>query len=168
MGEGRQAVSTAMPAEAGDLMDSRTGELVVDRAEVAARLAVAVGRINRRIRPWGHGLSLGLLSALSSVVRDGPVRPSDLARSEAVAAPTLTRLIAELEHRGFLTRRPDPADGRSYLVEATSAGAEAVLQARADRADHVAALLAVLSDDELVSVAAALPALEATATAGLL
>jgi DNA-binding MarR family transcriptional regulator len=135
----------------------------VARADVAARLAVAVGRINRRIRTAGHGLSLGLLSALSSVVRSGPVRPGDLARTEAVAAPTLTRLIAELERRGFLTRRPDPADGRSCLVEATGAGAEAVLQALAERADHVAALLADLSDDQLAYVAAALPALEATA-----
>ena len=135
----------------------------VARADVAARLAVAVGRINRRIRPAGHGLSLGLLSALSNVVRNGPVRPGDLARTEAVAAPTLTRLIAELERRGFLTRRPDPADGRSYLVEATGAGAEAVLQALAERAEHVAALLADLSDDQLAYVAAALPALEATA-----
>jgi DNA-binding MarR family transcriptional regulator len=142
-------------------------QAAVDRADVAARLAVAVGRINRRIRPADHGLSLGLLSALSSVVRSGPVRPGDLARTEAVAAPTLTRLIAELERRGFLTRRPDPADGRSYLVEATGAGADAVLQALAERADHVAALLADLSDDQLAYVAAALPALEATATAGL-
>ena len=142
-------------------------QAAVDRADVAARLAVAVGRINRRIRPAGHGLSLGLLSALSSVVRSGPVRPGDLARTEAVAAPTLTRLIAELERRGFLTRRPDPADGRSCLVEATGAGADAVLQALAERADHVAALLADLSDDQLAYVAAALPALEATATAEL-
>jgi len=114
-----------------------------------------------------HGLSLGLLSALSSVVRSGPVRPSDLARTEAVAAPTLTRLIAELERRGFLTRRQDPADGRSYLVEATDAGADAVLQALAERADHVAALLADLTDDQVAYIAIALPALEATTTPGL-
>ena len=142
-------------------------EAAVDRADVAARLAVAVGRINRRIRPAGHGLSLGLLSALSDVVRNGPVRPGDLARTETVAAPTLTRLIAELERRGFVTRRPDPADGRSCLVEATGAGAQAVLEALAERAEHVAALLADLSDDEVACVAAALPALEATTTAGL-
>ena len=140
---------------------------VVDRTNVAARLAVAVGRINRRIRPAGNELSLGLLSALASVVRSGPVRPGDLARTEAVAAPTLTRLIAELERRGFVTRQPDPADGRSCLVETTPAGAEAVLQALAERADRVAALLAELSDDEVTSLAAALPALEATARAGL-
>ena len=142
-------------------------QAAVDRADVAARLAVAVGRINRRIRPAGHGLSLGLLSALSNVVRNGPVRPGDLARMEAVAAPTLTRLIAELERRGFLIRRPDLDDGRSCFVEATGAGAEAVLQALAERAEHVAALLADLSDDQVACVAAALPALEAAATAGL-
>ncbi len=136
---------------------------VVDRAQVAARLSVAVGRLNRRIRPSGHGLSLGLLSTLSSVVRSGPVRPSDLARTEMVAAPTLTRLIAELERRGFVVRRPDPADGRSYLVEATGLGADAVARAVAERADHVGALLTDLTDEQVAALAAALPALEATA-----
>lgn len=149
-------------------MGGQAGAETVDREDVAARLAVAVGRLNRRTRSTGHGLSLGLLSALASVVRDGPVRPSDLARTEGVAAPTLTRLIAELERRGFLTRRPDPADGRSCLVEATSAGAEAVLRARSERAQHVAALLADLSDDQVGHVAEALPALEAAAVARLL
>jgi len=138
----------------------------VDRTDVAGRLAVVVGRINRSIRARERGMSLGLLSALTSVVRTGPVRPSDLARTEGVAAPTLTRLIAELERRGFVTRTPDPADGRSWLVESTEAGAEAVLQAFAERAHRVAALLASLSDEQMALLAAALPALEATAHAG--
>jgi DNA-binding MarR family transcriptional regulator len=147
--------------------EQKPGGVAVERAEVAARLAIAVGRISRRIRPSGYGLSLGLLSALSDVVRNGPVRPGDLARTEAVAAPTMTRVIAELERRGLITRSPDPADGRSFFVMATGAGAVAVLEARAERAEHVAALIADLSDDQVACLAAALPVLETTAMTGI-
>ncbi|MBN9188579.1 MAG: MarR family transcriptional regulator [Microbacterium sp.] len=102
-------------------------------ADAAARLAVAIGRINRRIRPSADGLSLGLLSALSTVVRLGPLRPSELARIEGVAAPTATRAVAELESRGFVERRPDPADGRAFFVSATRAGTRIAFTSAAGR-----------------------------------
>ena len=137
------------------------------RDDVATRLAVAVGRINRRIRPAADGLSHGLVSALSTIVRKGPLRPSDLARFEVVAAPTMTRAIADLESRGLVSRSQDPDDGRSFLIEATPDGATAVLRARAERAERVSALLAERSPDELARIAAAIDALEATAMAPL-
>ena len=132
-------------------------------ADAAARLAVAIGRINRRIRPSADGLSLGLLSALSTVVRLGPLRPSELARIEGVAAPTATRAVAELESRGFVERRPDPADGRAFFVSATRAGEEAVLHARVERAARISRLLDALDDGERAAILDALSALEAAA-----
>ena len=99
------------------------------------------------------------------LVRKGPLRPSDLARFEVVAAPTMTRAIADLESRGLVSRTQDPDDGRSFLIEATAEGAEAVLRARRERAKRVRALLATLDADQLDSITAALDALEATATA---
>lgn len=136
-----------------------------DRTDVASRLAVAVGRINRRIRPAADGLSHGLLSALATIVRKGPLRPSDLARLEIVAAPSATRAIAELESRGLVARQPDPADGRSFFIESTDAGVEAVQRARSQRAVLVAELLAGVSADDVAKLAAALDALEAAAAA---
>lgn len=138
---------------------------VIDRADVSARLAVVVGRINRRIRPVAGGLSHGLLSALSTVVRTGPIRPGELARSEVVAAPTMTRAIADLEGRGLVRRLPDPADGRSFFLEATDLGVDAVVRARSERADRVGVLLQHLPDNDIATIADALTALETTATA---
>lgn len=135
------------------------------RAEVASRLAVAVGRINRRIRPAADGLSHGLLSALSTIVRKGPLRPGDLARIEVVSAPSITRALADLEGRGLISRSADPADGRSFFVESTEAGSDAVLRARSERAERVAALMASRTDEEFALIASALDALEATALA---
>jgi len=140
-----------------------SAEADLEREETAARLAVVVGRINRRIRAVGEGLSQAQLSALSSTVRHGPLRPGDLARIESVAAPSATRVVAELESRGLIERQPDPADGRSWLVSATEAGRAAILSARAERAKRISVLLAGLDHDELAAVAAALDALEIAA-----
>jgi DNA-binding MarR family transcriptional regulator len=133
--------------------------------ELAGRLALAIGRINRRIRPESGGLSHGLLSALASVVRSGPIRPGDLAELEVVSAPTLTRLIADLEGRGLIKREVDTADRRSFFLEATATGLDLVLQARSERASRTADLLASLPAGQLNALRAALDALEAAAVA---
>jgi DNA-binding MarR family transcriptional regulator len=131
--------------------------------EISARLALAVGRINRRIRSSRDGLSHGLVSSLSSIVRIGPLRPGELGRLEAVAAPTITRVVGDLERRGLIERTPDPSDGRSFLISATPEGVDVVLRARSERAERIAALLSNISPEELVAIDAALTALEAAA-----
>ncbi|GAA4191609.1 MarR family transcriptional regulator [Gryllotalpicola kribbensis] len=135
--------------------------------DLATRFAVAIGRINRRIRPTHDGISHGLVSALGSIVRVGEIRPGDLARLESVAAPTMTRLVADLEARGLVTRRPDPNDGRSFFVVATPAGVDAIRRARFERAERVAALLETLPPEQLAAVKAAIDGLEAASQAAI-
>lgn len=128
--------------------------------ELASRLAYIVGRFNRRLRLAQGGLSHGLLSALASVTKYGPIRLADLAQVELVSAPSTTRMVAELETRGLVIRNSDPDDGRVSLIEVTPAGTDAVLQARAARAAVAFDLLAALDDDDVASIRAAIPALE--------
>lgn len=134
-----------------------------DRAEVAARLALAAGRLNRRIRPTGGDITTGQLSALATISRFAPIRPGDLARAEKVAAPTITRILADLESRGFTSRTADPDDGRSFFIEITEQGAAEVQNARSARAQRVLEVFEELDDDEYASVAAAIEALEKAA-----
>ncbi len=131
--------------------------------DLAGRLALAIGRLNRRMRSSTGGLSHGQLSALSSIARHGPLRPSELAAIEVVAAPTITRVVADLEARGLVERQPDTDDRRSVFVAATDAGVELLLRARSDRARTVVALLAERTPAELQTIRAALGALEAAA-----
>jgi DNA-binding MarR family transcriptional regulator len=126
----------------------------------AERLALVVGRLNRRLQAATGGLSHGLLSAMAVISKHGPLRLSDLAQLEGVSAPSMTRTVAELEARGYLMRRPDPDDGRAVLVEAAEAGTSAVLDARTTRAQLVSELLAGLDAKDAAAIAAALPALE--------
>ena len=131
--------------------------------DVPGRLALAIGRLNRRIRSSTGGLSHGQLSALSTIVRRGPLRPSELAAIEVAAAPTITRIVAELEARGLVERAPDPQDRRSLFVSGTDAGTELLLEARSDRARAVADVLGELTPEQRDTIRAALPALERSA-----
>ena len=131
-----------------------------DRTEVAARLAAAVGRINRKARTDTASLGYGIVSALASVVQHGPLRPGDLSRLEVVTKPTMTRILTELEQRGLIAREADPRDGRAFMVSATDAGVAAVDAARNERTGIVAGLIAGLSPAEVDAIAGALEALE--------
>ena len=62
-------------------------------------------------------------SLLSYVVKLGPIRPVDLARTMKVDASTLTRNLKPLVDAGLLLLEPGP-DARSRLVSATPAGRE--------------------------------------------
>jgi len=132
------------------------------REEIAARLAQSVGRLNRRIRADSE-LTPGQVSALATIVRCGPIRPGDLARVERVAAPTVTRLLADLETRGLVARTSDPDDGRSFFVSGTETGAEAILRARTERAERVLTVFDELSEEQIAHIAGALDALDVAA-----
>ena len=131
-----------------------------DAADVPARLAFATGRLNRRLRSAGGGLSHGLLSALATVRTHGPLRLAELAQLETVSPPSTTRLVAELEGKGLVTRATDPADGRAILISITPTGIETIAAARAARAAMIAQLFESLEPHEVAAITAALPALE--------
>jgi DNA-binding MarR family transcriptional regulator len=132
----------------------------VDRSDTAARLAMVTGRLNRRLRSAGGGLSHGLLSALSTLAKHGPLRLSDLAQIEMVSAPSTTRLVAELESKGLVSRQSDPDDGRAYLISITTAGEGALSSTRSRRAQTLTDLMSKLDDNQRAAITDAMPVLE--------
>jgi DNA-binding MarR family transcriptional regulator len=129
-------------------------------ADIPARLAIVTGRLNRRLRTASGNLSHGLLSALATISKQGPVRLAELAQLESVSAPSTTRLVAELESKRLVSRQSDPEDGRAVLISITPAGERAVAAARAARAVMIAELFESLEPAEVAAIAAAVPALE--------
>ncbi len=130
---------------------------------VPARLSLVVGRLNRRLALAPGGLSHGLLMSLATVAKRGSLRLAELAQIEQVSAPSMTRTVAELEARGLVVRGEDPDDGRAIRLEVTPAGLDAILRARAARADVIAEILSGLDASDLERIEAALPALERAA-----
>lgn len=91
-----------------------------------------------------HGMSMWGYTVLMAVV-DAPVR-SQLALAQAVSVDKskLVLVIDELEAAGLVQRRPDPADRRARIVEATEEGRGKLDAARDDIAAIEGELLADL------------------------
>ncbi len=66
------------------------------------------------IRP-SHG-------AIFANLDDDGTRPSELARRAEMTKQAMGELIADLEAKGYVERRPDPGDGRASLVALTERG----------------------------------------------
>ncbi len=113
-----------------------------DTAMIASELRGVIGRLVRRLRaehrfPLSHGSVLGRLD------REGAASVSDLASREGVKPQSMAQTVGDLEGEGFVSRRPDPTDGRRILVELTEAGASTL---KADRAHREGWLATVISE----------------------
>jgi DNA-binding MarR family transcriptional regulator len=70
----------------------------------------------------------GILAALSDADA-ATLRMSELAIFANGSLSRLSRAVARLERRGWVTRRPDPADGRYTLAELTDTGRAVLIEA---------------------------------------
>ncbi len=141
-------------AGAGELTD----------VELAARLRMTLGRLNRRVRQHGpQTLTSSQASTLASVEALGPVRLGDLAAHEGVSAPTQSRLVASLESQGMLRRTPDAGDRRATLLDITPEGRHQLELLRTERSAFLVKRLATLSHGQRAALVAALDALDALA-----
>jgi DNA-binding MarR family transcriptional regulator len=61
----------------------------------------------------------------------------------------MTNIVTGLERVGLVRRKPNAADGRSVLIEATAAGNRALQRGRAGRIDAIAERLDDLGPEEL-------------------
>jgi DNA-binding MarR family transcriptional regulator len=129
---------------------------------LADRLQSAAIQLLRRVRvrDGEPGLSAPRLSALSVIVFGGPITISELAATQGVRPPTMTRLVDGLERDGLAMREAHPEDGRSVRVRATGMGRLALSRGRQQRMGALAARLAALSGEDLESLAGALAVIE--------
>jgi DNA-binding MarR family transcriptional regulator len=70
-----------------------------------------------------------------------------------VASGTMTNRVDRLARRGFVTREPDPNDGRGVLVRLTAAGRKRADQALVAVSRHEAESVGVLGDRKRTQLA---------------
>lgn len=128
---------------------------------LATELRVAMSRLGRQTRVSSTGLTPSQLSALTALDEGGPLRLSELAAREGVAAPTMSRGVDILEHSQLVRRRRDPDDARSAFIELTERGRTLLTKAIDQRTTLLAQRLAELEPARLVAIKAALPAMRA-------
>ena len=131
------------------------------KADLAASLRVSVARLARVLRRQDNDdLTPTAWGALTTIFRDGPMTLGDVARSEHVSAPTVTKVVEKLETAGLVTRVADDGDRRVCRVQVSPAGRRRIEAIRAKRTAWLLDRLASLSEDELARLAAAAPVLE--------
>jgi DNA-binding MarR family transcriptional regulator len=134
---------------------------------LTAMTEVTVGEIGEAVyalatelvRQMPRDMSLTSVATLSTLVRTGPRRVTELAASEGVAQPSMTALVSALERDGLVERRADPRDKRAALVTVTDAGRDLVARRRRVGAGLVTSTLDELSEDERSALADAVDAL---------
>jgi len=138
----------------------RRRDRTINREELT-RLRMTLGRLGRILRQQNDdGLSYALISLLFNIGRNEPVSAGDLAASEGVSPPSVTRSLNRLIELGFVSRVPDPADRRTALIRLTPSGAAEREQVLKSREMWLSEHLDRLTKDQLDKLLAALPALE--------
>jgi DNA-binding MarR family transcriptional regulator len=127
---------------------------VRDAEDLADQLHSVAIHLLRQLRKEddASGLSAPRLSALSVVVFGGPLTLGDLARTEQVKPPTMTRIVTGLEKDGLVKRRDDPNDGRLTHIVATPRGQKVLAAGRARRIETLTRAVNRLERKELAEL----------------
>ncbi len=125
-----------------------------ERRRVAGQLHSAAIRVLRYARRADRASPLGpaQLSALSVLVYGGPSNLRDLAQTEQVSPPTMTRIVQALERAGYVRVGRSREDARASIVCATPKGTGALERARAARLNLVETLLERHSPAEIAAL----------------
>ena len=111
-------------------------------------VVMRLARSLRHIRDDSLDLQTNQLSVMAVLLNDGDMLMGELAATEKVQPPSMTRIVNGLEERGYLARRPDPRDGRQCLVTLTPAGREVILANRRRRDEWLTVRIAELDPAE--------------------
>ena len=116
---------------------------------LAIDLRTAVMRTSRRLRieATGDVITPGQYTVLAHL-RVGSRTLRELAESEHVQAPSMTRIVNALTEQGFVSRSPDPEDGRQIQIAITPAGETVLAEARSQRTAWLAQRVAGLSEED--------------------
>src|SRR5947207_15381495 len=110
--------------------------------DLPARLRLDVMRLSRVLRQQNAGnISASMLSALSTIDKEGSVTLGALAAHERVAPPSMTRIVARLEEQGLVIRAVDASDRRVARVSVSAPGRTFLPKNRARKDAYLAARL---------------------------
>jgi DNA-binding MarR family transcriptional regulator len=137
-------------------------------AGLAAALRISVARLTRRLRSERdprNELSIGQLSVLGALYRNGACSIGELAALERVQPPSMTRTVNCLEEAGYVVRRSHATDRRQVVIELAAKGAETLEVDRRRRDAWLAQRLRELTPEERSVLRRAAPILERLAHA---
>ena len=115
---------------------------------MASDLRLACMRISRRVRfESSHDVAPHQFSVLCRL-EDAPRTPGELADSERVAKPSMTRTVAALVERELVSRQDDPSDGRQVILSLTDEGRRTLRAIRRRRDAWMSSRVSLLTPEE--------------------
>ncbi len=122
---------------------------------VASTLMSRSSRLLRLLSSFGERQLTRTEAGLLVTLLGGPRRITELAESEALAQPTVTRLVDSLQQRGLVGRERGVVDGRVVNVAISPAGRAMIEAYRGQVRELMRATVQDLSDTELTQLVAA-------------
>lgn len=101
-------------------------------------------------------------AVLLAIARSAPLRLVDLAGEFGLDKSTMSRQVSSLLALGLVRRRPDPEDGRAFLLELGEEGRERLEEVSRARHEEFRSRLASWSADEVATLADGLTRLAAS------
>ena len=117
-----------------DHVDRILAQWRVERPELDTTPMAVIGRLSRasasvdaRLAATfaAHGIDAATFDVLATLTRQGPpyrLTPAELAADSMITSSAVAQRLNRLETLGFVTREPNPSDGRGKLVQLTAAG----------------------------------------------
>lgn len=137
-----------------------------DAAELQQRIVAfvrAFGLHRPDETPCGAPVPVSEAHAVAVLADGGPLSQNELAKDLRLTKSTVSRLVDQLERRGWVHRRTDEVDTRRRLVELTSEGAKAAEQIAGLRGERLRRLFDRIPERDRDAVLGALDILlEAT------
>jgi DNA-binding MarR family transcriptional regulator len=127
---------------------------------IAATLVGRASRLTRLLMGRGSRQLSRTEAGLLTTLVEGPRRITDLAETEALAQPSVSKLVDKLEGRGLVLRERVAGDGRSVLVSISDEGRERLDAARGEIRALLRQTLVELDDDDLAALMSANEVLE--------
>ncbi len=117
---------------------------------LVAQIRRGATRLSRRLRfeRPADSLSLTKLSVLAHLHRGDAVTPGEIAAADWLQPQSLTRVLAELETDGLITRTRDTYDRRQFVLDLTAEGAAALAADMGARDRWLAEAMRGLSETE--------------------
>jgi DNA-binding MarR family transcriptional regulator len=125
-----------------------SSELRTELAEAVHAAAIRILRIVR-VEDTHSGIGPAQLSALSVLVFAGPRSIGELAVSEQVKPPTMSRIVDALVSQKLADRVKSEEDRRSVRIAATAKGRKLLLAGRDRRVRVLAARMEKFGESEL-------------------
>ena len=141
-------------------------DLDVSPMAVIGRLGRAAASVDARLSETfaRHGVDAATFDVLATLTRQGSpyeLTPAGLAADAMITSSAVAQRLNRLEALGYVSRHPDPSDGRGKIVRLTSAGRAVVDRVLPDHLATERDVLGALSVDERAMLASLLSRLTA-------